>query len=200
MDSSALCGPSPYQPLDPAQFIAGLQQRLIVGLDRLDGAIRDRTAGGVRITTRHGKPWIAVPPLGRLPDAPQLPALRAEIERRHGMIDLLDVLKEADHLSGFTRRPLSVASREITDADTARRRKLLVSFALGSNIGIKRIADAIDGHPDDTEAALRRFRRMYFTRENLRAAIVEIVNKTLQVPDELLWGPGTGPTAPSTST
>jgi hypothetical protein len=66
-----------------------------------------------------------------------------------------------------------------------------VSFALGSNIGIKRIADAIDGHADDTEAALRRFRRIYFTRENLRAAIVEVVNKTLQVRDELLWGPGT---------
>lgn len=58
--------------------------------------------------------------------------------------------KAADHLSGFTRKLVSVASREITDADTARRRKLLVSFALGSNVGIKRIADAIDGHPDDT--------------------------------------------------
>ncbi len=139
----------------------------------------------------HGKPWIAVPPLGRLPDAPQPPALHAEIERRHGMIDLLDVLEEADHPSGFTRRLLSVASREITDADTARRRKLLVSFALGSNIGIKRIADAVEGHPDDTEAAPRRFRRIYFTRENLRAAIVEIVNKTLQVRHELLWSPGT---------
>jgi integrase len=45
--------------------------------------------------------------------------------------------------------------------------------------------------PDDTEAALRRFRRIYFTRENLRAAIVEIVNTTLQARDELLWGPGT---------
>jgi TnpA family transposase len=132
-----------------------------------------------------------VPPLPKLPDPPNLPALHAEIERRHGMIDLLDVLKEADHLSGFTRRLISVASREITDADTARRRKLLVSFALGSNIGIKRIADAIDGHPDDTEAALRRFRRIYFTRENLRAAIVEIVNTTLHLRDELLWGPGT---------
>jgi TnpA family transposase len=66
-----------------------------------------------------------------------------------------------------------------------------VSFALGSNIGIKRIADATDGHPDDTEAALRRFRRLYFTRENLRAAIVEVVNKTLQVRDQVLWGPGT---------
>ena len=87
------------------------------------------------------------PALGRLPDAPQPPALHAEIERRHGMIDLLDVLKEADHPSGFTRRLLSVASREITDADTARRRKLLVSFALGSNIGISGSPTRLKGIP-----------------------------------------------------
>jgi TnpA family transposase len=179
------------KPLDPAVFISDLQQRLHAALCRLDDAIRTGNAAGVRIATKHGKPWIVVPPLKALPDAPNLPALHAEMERRYGMIDLLDVLKEADHLSGFTRRLISVASREITDTETARRRKLLVSFALGSNIGIKRIADAIDGHPDDTEAALRRFRRMYFTRENLRAAIVEVVNTTLQVRDELLWGPGT---------
>jgi hypothetical protein len=180
-----------HKPLDAQVFIAGLQQRLHAALGRLDEAVRTCRAGGVRIGTKHGKPWIFVPPLKALPKPPNLPALHAEIERRHGMIDLLDVLKEADHLSGFTRKLISVASREITDADTARRRKLLVSFALGSNIGIKRIADAIDGHPDDTEAALRRFRRIYFTRENLRAAIVEIVNTTLKVRDELLWGPGT---------
>ena len=74
----------------------------------------------MRIATKHGKPWIFVPPLKALPKPPNLPALHAEIERRHGMIDLLDVLKEADHLSGFTRKLISVASREITDADTAR--------------------------------------------------------------------------------
>jgi hypothetical protein len=154
-----------HKPLDPAVFIADLQQRLQAALCRLDDAIRSGSAGGVRIGTKHGKPWIFVPPLEKLPDAPNLPALHAEIERRHGMIDLLDVLKEADHLSGFTRKLISVASREITDADTARRRKLLVSFALGSNIGIKRIADAIDGHPDDTEAALRRQADLLHPRE-----------------------------------
>jgi len=179
------------KPRDPQAFIADLQRRLTGDLDRLDEAIRTGSSGGVRITTRQGKPWIVVPAVGTLPDPANITALHSEIERRHGMIDLLDVLKEADHLSSFTRRLISVASREITDADTARRRKLLVSFALGSNIGIKRIADATDGHPDDTEAALRRFRRIYFTRENLRAAIAEIVNKTLQARDELLWGPGT---------
>jgi TnpA family transposase len=179
------------KPIDPREFVTGLQQRLTAALTRLDHAIGKREAAGVRIATRHGKPWIVVPPVGKLPDPPNITALHQEISRRHGMIDLLDVLKEADHLSGFTRKLISVASREITDADTARRRKLLVSFALGSNIGIKRIADAIDGHPDDTEAALRRFRRLYFTRENLRAAIIEIVNRTLEARDQLLWGAGT---------
>ena len=65
---------------------------------------------------------------------------------------------------------------------TARRRKLLVAFGIGSNIGIKRIAEATDGHPADTEAALRRFRRLYFTRDGLRRAIIELVNKTLARP------------------
>jgi hypothetical protein len=142
------------KPRDPAAFIADLQQRLHAGLERLDHAVATGSAGGVRIATRHGKPWIVVPPLGQLPDPPNLPALHAEIETKHGTINLLDILKDADHLSRFTRQLTSVASREITDPETARRRKLLVSFGIGSNIGIKRIADAIDGHPADTEAAL----------------------------------------------
>ena len=74
------------------------------------------------------------------------------------------MLKDADHLSRFTDQLTSVASREITGPDTARRRKPPVSFGIGSNIGIKRIADAVDDHPADTEAALGRFRRIYFNR------------------------------------
>ncbi|MGB0093681.1 MAG: transposase, partial [Solirubrobacteraceae bacterium] len=179
------------KPRDPAAFVADLQHRLRAGLVRLDRAISAGTAGGVRITTRHGKPWISVPALEPLPDAPNLKPLREEIARRHGTIDLLDVLKDADHLTAFTRELTSVASREITDADTAQRRKLLVSFALGANIGIKRIADAIDGHPADTEAALRRFRKIYFNRENLRRAITSVVNKTLAIRDATIWGAGT---------
>jgi TnpA family transposase len=185
------------KPRDPAAFIADLQRCLHAGLERLNHAISSGTAGGVRIATRHGKPWIVVPPLGRLPEPPNLKALHGEIEARHGTINLLDVLKDADHLSRFTLQLTSVASREITDPETARRRKLLVSFGIGSNIGIKRIADAIDGHPADTEAALRRFRRIYFNRDGLRRAIAEVVNKTLELRDAMLWGEGTACTSDS---
>jgi len=128
-------------------------QRLRAGLDRLDTAIATGQSGGVRIKTRRGKPWIVVPALEVLSAPPNIDALHREVAGRNGTIDLLDVLKEAEHLSSFADELTSIASREITDPETAKRRKLLVSFALGANIGIKRIADAIDGHPADTEAA-----------------------------------------------
>ena len=145
------------KPRDPQAFISDLQARLHAGLERLNQAVSTNTAGGVRMTTRRGRPWIVVPAIGRVPDPPNIQALHGEIQRRHGMLDLLAVLKHADYLSDFTAQLASVASREITDPVTARRRKLLVTFGIGSNIGIKRIAEATDG-PADTEAALRRFR------------------------------------------
>jgi hypothetical protein len=185
------------KPRDPQAFIADLQARLYAGLERLNHATATNTAGGVRVTTRRGRPWIVVPAIGQLPAAPNIQALHTEIQRRHGMLDLLEVLKDADHLSDFTAQLTSVASREITDPVTARRRKLLVAFGIGSNIGIKRIAEATDGHPADTEAALRRFRRLYFTRDGLRRATIELVNKTLAVRDVTLWGDGTTCTSDS---
>jgi len=78
-----------------------------------------------------------------------------------------------------------------------RRRLLLVIhniFALGTNIGIKRLADgltAADPNTTDTEAALRRVRASHITRDNLRAAIRRLVNNTLVTRDPDWWGDGT---------
>ncbi len=72
----------------------------------------------MRITTRRGRPWISVPKIEKLPEPRNLGALKAEVERRWGTIDLLDVLKEAALLTGFDEEFPSVASREVTDAET----------------------------------------------------------------------------------
>ncbi len=82
------------QPRDASVFIADLQARLHAGLD--GQAVRTNTAGGVRITTRRGRPWIVVSAIGSLPDPPNIQALHREIQHRYGMLDLLDVLKDAD--------------------------------------------------------------------------------------------------------
>lgn len=106
-----------------------------------------------------------------------------------GTIDLLDVLKEADFLAEFTNEFTSTASREVIDRGVLRRRLLLCLFALGTNMGIKAIADT--GEHDETEAVLRHVRRHYITRDNMRRAIVKLVNATMAARDPRWWGDGT---------
>lgn len=175
-------------PLDPTEFLADLKGRLGAALTRLDEGIAAGTTGGVKITTRRGEPWISVPPTPPVPEPANLAALKAEVERRWGVLDLLDILKEADFDAGFSEEFTSVASREITDRAVLRRRLLLVLFALGTNVGIRHVAG---GEGGETEAMLRRVRRLYVNRDNLRRAVTRLVNATFAVRDEALFGHGT---------
>lgn len=177
------------QPLDASEFIAGLRTRMADSLARFEKALAEGTAGGVRLTRRRGEQWITVPKLDKLPEPQNLGAVKDEIARRWGTLDLLEVLKDADFLTDFTAECTSVASREVIDRDTLRRRLLLVLFALGTNMGIKAIVHT--GDHGETEAALRHVRRHFVTRENLRRAIARLVDATFDARDPGWWGTGT---------
>lgn len=177
------------QPADPTEFVEDLRQRMTEALERLDAALVDGTAGGVRITTRRGDPWISVPKLEPLPEPQNLQGLKDEVIRRWGTIDLLDVLKNSEFRTGFTSEFTSVASRENLDKATLQRRLLLCLFAMGTNMGIKAIVDT-GGH-GETERELRHVRRHYITRDNLRRAIAKLVNATFEARDPHWWGTGT---------
>jgi TnpA family transposase len=64
-----------------------------------------------------------------------------------------------------------------------------VLYALGTNIGIKRVADG--GTHGESEAVLRATRHLFVNRDNLRAAIAALVNSTLKLRDPAWWGNGT---------
>ncbi|MFI8952197.1 Tn3 family transposase [Streptomyces sp. NPDC053750] len=177
------------QPQDPEKFIGALQKRLREALTRFDTALELGTTGGVDIVKKHGEPWIKVSPLGKQEEPENLVALKAEIERRWGTIDLIDILKEAEFATGFTGEFTSVATREAVPKAVLRRRLLLVLFALGTNMGIKRVA--VTGKHGESEAVLRRVRHLFVNRTNLRAALVRLVNATFAARDEAWWGEGT---------
>ena len=177
------------KPLDATEFVAGLRKRLDDGLTRLDTALARGTSGGVRIITRQGSPWVSVPKLEKLPEPRNLGALKPEVERRWGTIDLLDILKDTAFITGFTDSFASVASREVLDRATLNRRLLLVLFALGTNMGIRQMA--VTGEHGIGEAELRHVRATYVTRENLRAAVTTVVNATLEARDPEWWGEAT---------
>ncbi|MFE9900940.1 Tn3 family transposase [Streptomyces achromogenes] len=177
------------QPQDPEEFIADLQGRLRTSLDRLESALVDDTTGGVSITRRHGEPWIKVSPQPKLEEPENLVAIKAEMERRWGTIDLLDIIKEAEFDTGFTGEFTSVATSERLPREVLRRRLLLVLFALGTNMGIKRVVAT--GKHGESEAVLRRVRHLFVNRDNLRAAVTKLVNATFAARDEGWWGTGT---------
>jgi hypothetical protein len=124
------------QPLNPKAFIADLRKRMSAGLDRLSASLADGSAGGVKVTTRKGEPWITVPKLELVPEPTGLQALKEEVARRWGV---LDMLKNADFLTGFTEEFSSVAAYERIERDVLQRRLLLALFALGTNMGIRAI-------------------------------------------------------------
>jgi TnpA family transposase len=177
------------QPREPTAFIATLRDQLRQALGKLEAALAAGTTGGVTITRRRGEPWLAVPHLAKLPEPANLGALKEQVERRWGTLDLLDVLKEVELRTEFTAELTTVASREAIPRAVLRRRLLLVLFALGTNMGIKRIVST--GEPGETEATLRHVRRLYITRDNLRRAIGKLVNATFAVRDRSWWGEGT---------
>lgn len=177
------------QPTDPTAFITALRERMTAALAGLDAALVEGTAGGVAITARRGEPWISVPRLAALPEPGNLAAVKDEVIRRWGTLDLLDVLKDAEFLTEFSTEFTSVASREVIDRDTLRRRLLLCLFALGTNMGIKAIVAT--GEHSETEAALRHVRRHFITRDNLRRAIARLASATFAARDPNWWGQGT---------
>ncbi|QGK70023.1 Tn3 family transposase [Allosaccharopolyspora coralli] len=177
------------KPREAETFIADLKQRMTAALDRYDAAMDQGSTGGVRITRRRGEPWTTVPKLEPLPEPRMLTAVKDEVIRRWGTMDLLDVLKDADFLTEFTGEFSSVASRENLDRDTLRRRLLLVLFALGTNIGIRKLVAT--GEHEETERELRHVRRHFITRDNLRAAVAKLVNATFAARDPRWWGEGT---------
>lgn len=177
------------QPQDAREFIAALQGKLRTSLDRFERALAEGTTGGVAIVKKHGEPWIRVSPRGKQEEPESLVAVKGEIERRWGTIDLLDILKYAEFDTDFIAEFASVATRENLSKDVLRRRLLLVLFGLGTNMGIKRVA--VTGKHGESEATLRRVRHLFVNRANMRAALRKLVNATFAVRDEMWWGTGT---------
>lgn len=88
----------------------------------------------------------------------------------------MDFLKELNFVTDFTDAFTTVATREATRREVIRKRLLLVLYTLGTNVGIKRVADG--GRHGETEAALRATRHLFINRDNLRNAIATLVGAT----------------------
>lgn len=66
--------------------------------------------------------------------------IKGEIKNRWSDINLLDLLKETDFHTEFTKHFKTTADREILDRKIIQRRLLLSLFGLGTNTGLKAVS------------------------------------------------------------
>lgn len=126
-------------PLDVEPFIKDIIQLMKDKLHLLNQGLRDQSNEKVAITTRNNKGWIRVTPLEKQPEPPHVTRIKQEIKNRWSDINLLDLLKETDFHTEFTKHFKTTADREILDRETVQRRLLLSLFGLGTNTGLKTV-------------------------------------------------------------
>ncbi len=178
-----------YQDLghtkDASEFIATIKKQMTEALTSLNQTLPGNK--NVRLKTT-GKNRITLTPYEPLPAPANIHKIKEAIQERWPMTSLLDVLKESDLRIDFTSRFSSVASKERLSRDEIQRRLLLVLYALGTNAGIKRLADGPHGFG---YRELLYARNQYIHKGSLRAAIRDVVNATLQIRNPDIWGEGT---------
>jgi Domain of unknown function (DUF4158)/Tn3 transposase DDE domain len=128
-------------PLSASQFIAQQKREMEQELATFNRTLPKNR--DVAITTKKGKPWITVAKLEPQKEPRLLTALKAEVGRRWGQLFLLDVLKEAALRTDFLSLFKSPALYETLPRDILQMRLILCLYAIGTNIGLKRVVSGI---------------------------------------------------------
>src|SRR6266702_1061345 len=181
------------KPLDPARFTSDLREEMHAELAALNDALPDldwlqiihRKSGAITLT-----------PLDAAPEPRNLRRLKAAVKARWGTVPLLDMLTETALRTGCLNAFTSLGTREHIDPAVLFERLLLVTYAYGTNTGIRAVAAGDQPHSEDD---LRYVRRRYFTAAACREATRAIANATFAARQSWLWGEGT-PAVASDST
>ena len=173
-------------PTHGEAFVASLRTTLAEALRGLEtGLSRNRVKGVKVLSTRNG--WIQVSSFEPVSEPPNLTRLKQDVARRWPMTGLLDILKETALRTEFTSAFTSVATREALDRATLQKRLLLCIYALGTNTGLKAMANV---DPGSTYSDLRYVRRRYISKEQVRLVIAEVANATFRARQRQVWGEG----------
>ncbi|MED3069659.1 Tn3 family transposase [Bacillus thuringiensis] len=175
-------------PLDVEQFISNIMQMMKDRLTLLNQGFEDKNNEKVKIITKSNKGWIQVTPLEKQLEPPHLPQIKKAVHNYWPDTNLLDILKETDFHTNFTKHFKSIAGREILDRETIQRRLLLSIFGLGTNTGLKAVSA---GSNQESYHDLRYIRQKFIHKDNLRKANAEITNKILHHRRKEVWGEAT---------
>lgn len=176
-------------PLEAKKFLEPIREQMYMALGdfhRFLGRRRDVSIhhpGGGQRGVFH------VPRIPKQPEPLLLGEIKDRVLDRWGILDLLDILVEADRQVRFSDFFQSSGQRHVLGREEVKKRLFLTLFSLGTNLGLARIHSA--AKPECSYDDLRYFRTRYVTAPALREAIIAVVNRILEVRNPAIWGQGT---------
>lgn len=172
-------------PLKVDKFIHPRKKMLHDHLKKLNDTIP--TNKKVEISNRNSG-HIKISPYEPQAESVNLKKLHEAIKKEYGTINLIDILKEVELEIKFSEKLHTKASRKNLEKEVLRYRLLLCLYAIGTNTGLKCISSAND---NVQYSDLRYVKRRFLTVDNVRQAIVEVINKILEIRDPRIWGVAT---------
>lgn len=126
-----------------------------------------------------------IPKIVKGPEHPILEEIKQKTLERWGILDLADILIEADRQVNFTRFFYSTAQRQVLTAYEIRERLLLSLLGRGTGLGLKRIHAA--AKPSFSYEDLVYFNKRYVHINSVRDAISALVNRIIEVRSPEIW-------------
>jgi len=176
-------------PLDARVLIEAVKQDVEAALKRFDEFLAQPQDVSIRRPGGGKRAVFHVPPIPPRPEPPLIQEIKKLVVKKWGILDLLDILIEADRRVNFAQFFHTSGQRQVLSRDELRERLLLTLFSLGTNIGLKRIHAA--ARPSVSYQELLYFRNRYMRPQSVREAIAALSNVVLEARNPDIWGNGT---------
>lgn len=172
-------------PEKSVDFLDPIQEELASALKKANEYFSDKQDVYIYHPGNGEKGLFRIPKIVKGPEHPILNEIKQKTLERWGILDLTDILLEADRQVHFTRFFYSTAQRQVLNAHEIRERLLLSLLGRGTGLGLKRIHAA--AKPSFSYEDLIYFNKRFVHIDSVREAIAALVNRILEVRSPEIW-------------
>lgn len=180
-------------PQRSEDFVGPIREELTAALEKANDFFGQKQDVYIYHPGNGETGFFRIPKIAPGPDHPILREIKQIVLDRWGILELVDILLEADRQVNFSKYFYSTAQRQVLSPSEIRERLLLSLLGRGTGLGLKRIHAA--AKPNFSYEDLVYFNKRFVHKDSLREAISALVNRILEVRNPEIWGTTTACTS-----